>query len=273
MPGSAHRLLIGTWNIGGGVLDVSHRKGAPAQLGYHIDRLMRARPEILCLQESHTFRDGRAGQAQEIARALGADWFHTWPLSESHLAPDADLSLAVLSRWPLSAPRTVTFPNPGLTTTGPDGDHWRILDKGYMVVEADLAGTSLRIANAHCFPLHYFGTTAAAPRFAPLWNRLADDLLTLARFGPTLVTVDLNHQPVEDLLGRLFESGVYTSAANGSPTTPKGIQQDYILYTGADLRLVETAVIPTRADHHYVQALFELSGATPAATGKAKESP
>jgi endonuclease/exonuclease/phosphatase family metal-dependent hydrolase len=267
----ARRLLIGTWNIGGGILDASHRKGAPAQLDHHIAQLMRARPDILCLQESHTFHDGRASHAQEIAKAMAADWFRTWPLSPSHLAPDADLSLSVVSRWPLAAPRTVTFPNPGLTATGPDGSHWSIFDKGYMVVEADLAGATVRMVNAHCFPFHYFGTSAAAPQFASLWDGLAEDLLALARSGPAFVAIDLNHQPVQELLGRLFETGVYTSAVDGTPTTPKGVQQDYILYTGADLSLLEATVIPTRADHHYVQALFELTGATPMAAGEAKE--
>ncbi|MEU1853404.1 endonuclease/exonuclease/phosphatase family protein [Streptomyces sp. NPDC019990] len=272
MPDRSRRLLIGTWNIGGGILDASHRKDVPAQLGHHIARLRRARPDILCLQESHTFHDGRVGHAQEIAKALEADWCRVWPLSPSHLASDADLSLAVVSGWPLSAPRTVTFPNPGLTATGPDGDHWSILDKGYMIVEADVAGRTVRIANAHCFPFHYFGTSAAEPRFASLWDGLAEDLLTLARSGPTLVAIDLNHQPVENLLRRLFETGVYRSAVDGTPTTPKGVQQDYILYAGADLRLSEVAVIPSRADHHYVQALFELTGATSMAAAEVKES-
>ncbi|MGW4803739.1 endonuclease/exonuclease/phosphatase family protein [Kitasatospora sp. NPDC004272] len=67
-------LSLGTWNIGGGILGASHRKGAPARLDHHIHHLRRARPDVLCLQEAHAYHDGRPGQAELIARALGAQW-------------------------------------------------------------------------------------------------------------------------------------------------------------------------------------------------------
>lgn len=264
-------LSVGSWNIGGGILGESHQRGATAELGHHIARLAQARPDVLCLQEAHEFHSGQRGQAARIAAGTGVRWQRTWAVSGSHLDPDADLSLAVLSRYPITRTRTVTFPNPGLSATGPRGEHWDMFDKGYLVTEialpqdggmtgtTDTSGpTSVTVVDAHCFPFHYFGTTATDPRFTGLWAGFADDLLALARSGPTVVCVDLNHEPVGDVLGALFDGGVYAAAFSDTPTTPQGLQQDHIVHTTADLALVESSVVPTEADHHYCQARFEV---------------
>ncbi|MEZ0067924.1 endonuclease/exonuclease/phosphatase family metal-dependent hydrolase [Streptacidiphilus sp. MAP12-20] len=258
MAANSRSVSVGTWNIGGGILGDSHQRSGTAQLDYHVQQLLERSPDVLCLQESHEFRDGRTGQAAEIAKALGADAQQTARISGSHLDPDADLSLAILSRSGLSAARTVMFHNPGLSWPGPTGERWDMFDKGYLVAEVEFHGVPVRIVNAHLFPFHYFGARATEPRFSSLWRDFADDLLTLAGAGPTIATIDLNHEPIESVLGSIFEGRVFGNAFSHTPSTPKGVQQDYIVYTAAQLSLLETSVVPTQADHHYCQAVFAL---------------
>jgi hypothetical protein len=260
LAGPSNALSVGTWNIGSGILGESHQKNAAAQLEYHVALLGKARPDVLSLQECHEFSDGRAGQAEEIAKGIGAQWHHAWAISDSHLDPTAKLSLGVLSKYRMSQVRTVKFKNPGLSSRGPGGEPWTMFDKGYMVAEIELPDATVRVVNAHSFPFHYFGASAHEPRFSSLWGQLAEDLLALAASGPTIVTIDLNYEPVGDLLGRIFEGQVFCDALGRIPTTPKGVQQDYILYTGSNVDLVDVSVVGTQADHHYCQALFEVAG-------------
>ena len=52
-----------------------------------------------------------------------------------------------------------------LTTIGPDGSRWELLDKGYVKAVIDIGGDLLGVLNAHCFPLHYFRAAATESRF------------------------------------------------------------------------------------------------------------
>jgi endonuclease/exonuclease/phosphatase family metal-dependent hydrolase len=235
-------------------LGASHQLHGSAQLDYHVSRVREWSPDVLCLQEAHEYVDGSKGQAETLAEAVGYKDVHTVAISPSHLAPGAELSLSVLSNFKIANPRYTQFPNPGLSNVGPNGEQWILFDKGYLT--ADLIGdeVSLTLVNAHCFPLHYFGVTAADAQFSPMWADFAEDLLNIAANGPVIAVIDLNYEPIEALLGELFSHGRYTNAFSRTPTIPKGIQQDYIIYTESRLRLEETSVTPTKADHHYCQA-------------------
>jgi hypothetical protein len=69
---------------------------------------------------------------------------------------------------------------------------------------------------------------------------------------PAIAGMDLNYAPVQDLLADLLRSGDYVSAFDGTSTTRKGVQQDYILYDQR-MDLLETTVRPTKSDHSYLQ--------------------
>ena len=71
---------------------------------------------------------------------------------------------------------------------------------------------------------------ATESRFRELWRMLARDLLDMHEEMPTIAGIDLNHAPLQDLLTDLLRPGGYDNAFGGTPTTSKGVQQDYILY-------------------------------------------
>ncbi|WP_413799869.1 endonuclease/exonuclease/phosphatase family protein [Streptomyces iranensis] len=249
-------LTIGTWNIGGGILGESHQIGSSAELDYHMARIQDWTPDILCLQEAHEFRDGQPGQAGLIGKSAGLDHQEISPISPSHLDPSADLSLGILSRHEIAGTHYVEFPNPGLSAEGPNGQHWILFDKGYQITEIRLPHTSMTVVNAHCFPLHYFGAQATDTDFTSLWADFAEDLLQARNNGPVIATIDLNFEPIEEVLGDIFGESGFRNAFGLTATTPKGMQQDYIIYSDSSVTLKETSVIQTEADHHYCQARF-----------------
>jgi endonuclease/exonuclease/phosphatase family metal-dependent hydrolase len=256
MGNSSYELTIGTWNIGGGILGESHQIDGDEELDYYCDRARQWGPDILCLQEAHEFGGAKPGQAGQIAKAAGLDFQEVVPISPSHLDSHAQLSLAILSRYEIIDSRYVEFANPGLSATGPTGEHWILFDKGYLVTQVRLADTVLTVVNAHCFPLHYFGAKATDTQFDALWKSFGQDLAELADQGPVVAAIDLNYDPIEGVLGKVFDGDRYTNSISQTPTIPKGVQQDYLIFTRSSMRLVGTSVVPTDADHHYCQARF-----------------
>lgn len=250
-------LKLATWNIGGGILGESHQENAEPSLDYHISVLESYQPDIVCLQEAHSYDGQREGQSEHIARHTGYPHVFSYPISPSHMDGSAYLTLAILSRYPIKDPTYKQFPNPGLTSTGPNGSKWVLFDKGYVESLIDLESRQFGLINAHCFPLHYFGASAIEPRFADMWEMLRADLVALNNVSPTVAAIDLNYEPIEELLGKVIGPQAYLNAFESTPTIPKGSQQDYILYDHS-MQLITTLVKPTRADHSYCQVTIRI---------------
>jgi endonuclease/exonuclease/phosphatase family metal-dependent hydrolase len=259
-------LKFATWNIGGGILGESHQRGADSSLDYYVSVLCEQSPDVVCLQEAHSF-EGRLSQCAYLARRAGYRYFVERPISESHLAKGADLTLGILSRYEIRTHEYQQFPNPGLTAIGPNGDQWELFDKGYVKAVIDVGKQPLGVLNAHCFPLHYFRAKPTESRFRELWQMLAEDLRDMHGRAPTIAGMDLNYEPVQDLLTDLLQPGGFSNAFGSTPTTAKGVQQDYILYDQR-MELVQTTVRPTRSDHSYCQV--EIMVGSP---GPSRESP
>ncbi|MFJ8155141.1 endonuclease/exonuclease/phosphatase family protein [Streptomyces sp. NPDC094468] len=248
-------MKVATWNIGGGILGESHQYGVIPSLDYYASVLAEHLPDVVCLQEAHDFHGRGIGQTEYLARNSGYPHFASFPTSQSHMAENAYLALGIISRFPIQNAVYKKFPNPGLETTGPNGECWKLHDKGYVMVQLDLGGRTLGLVNGHCFPLHHFGASPIEPGFAQIWDMLTADLLAVVDTGPAVATVDLNYARAKDLMGEALRPGYYFSAFEGTPTTPKGVQQDHILY-GHALRLLTTTVTATSSDHSYCQASF-----------------
>ena len=248
-------MKIATWNIGGGILGDSHQTDGFSQLEYHIDFIRRFDPDVICLQESHDYRSDKPSQTKAIAGALGYAYSSSTPISKSHLDPDAFLALGILSKYPILQTEYTKFFNPGLTATGPSGQRWELFDKGFCLHEIDVLGRTVSVVNAHCFPLHYFDATPSEPRFSEIWQSLSVGLEQARKNPLAVAAIDLNSPDIRNLLPGQLEDGAYVSAIDNVPTTPKGIQQDYLLYSNG-FSLESTSVTPTRADHHF--CLMEL---------------
>ncbi|WP_344414573.1 endonuclease/exonuclease/phosphatase family protein [Pseudonocardia ailaonensis] len=258
------QISVGSWNIGGAILGKSHQRNGQPSLHYYIDLIEAERPDILCLQEAHEFVDGTPGQAIQIAKAAGFAHCVSQRLSRSHLADDAWLSIATLSRFPISDTRFRLFPRFELEAVGPDFRPWKLHDKGYIVSRVQLEGDiELDVLNAHCFPLHRFRTAATKASFRPVWQMLRNELFGLSQRN-SVAAMDLNYPEPETLLGDSLGEGSF-SLAFRSPTKPSGAQHDFIL-SSESLKIIGDRVLPTRSDHSYCMADFQIRNARSAAS-------
>jgi endonuclease/exonuclease/phosphatase family metal-dependent hydrolase len=246
------RIAVATWNIGAGILGESHQENGVVALDYHASLVREQDPDIVCFQEAHDFEGFEESQTNYLARQLGYPYSISIPISPSHLGDNASLALGIASRFPIKDTVYRTFDNPGLTATGPNGNSWVLFDKGYLICTVVADGEDIGIVNVHCFPLHYFGARPAEPRFKAMWDQLCADLTARRGLGRTVVAIDLNHEPIEELLSAVLACDLFLNAFARTPTIPKGIQQDYILYD-TRLRLMSTTVRPTLSDHYYCQ--------------------
>lgn len=246
-------LVVATWNIGGGILGASHQRARAApELNHHIGVLRTHRPDVVFLQEAHEYGD-RVSQTQELAERTGYAHWVSYAVSVSHLIDGAELALGVLSRFPLRGLSFRALPAPRLESTGPRGEDWILHDKGYLVGRFELPDGAVHFANGHFFPLHRFGRNAADPQFAHQWRRFTDDLLEIDAAGPAVAGFDLNHFPIDEVLGEALLPGRFTGALEArTPTTPHGAQRDYLL-CGHQTRVVSTGTASTLSDHFYCQ--------------------
>lgn len=242
-----HSLTIASWNIGGGYTfdPASKSDRAGEDLGYFATRLAESSPDIVCLQEAHSY-ESRESQCAQLAEMLNYDHYANFPMSTSHIEAGALLSLAVLSKYPITGSEYHEFRTPDLSSEQPNGDVWTLFPKGACSVRIDLDGRELSVVNAHQHPFHYFGVTAFDEQFRDLW----EDTERVIREAPlpSIVAIDSNASPIRDLMPSL--AGDMWISQEGVPTTPKGAQQDYFLTSsGVDVS-AEPSVIETLADHH-----------------------
>ncbi|WP_394617090.1 endonuclease/exonuclease/phosphatase family protein [Lentzea sp. JNUCC 0626] len=256
-------LKIATWNIGGGILGESHQRDGTPMLDHHVSVLEEHGPDVVFLQEAHERPAPREGQVEHLARNAGYPHFASFPVSESHLEKNSSLALGVLSRFPISTAAYRRFPSFRLEAAGPHGTPWKLHDKGYVAGTIDLGSHPLGFLNAHCFPLHRFGHSPTEPRFAAMWEMLSAELLALCDAGPAVAAFDLNHEPVEEVLGEVLGPGRYTNSFTGT-TTPGGAQRDYILHSPGVTTRAAT-VLDTGSDHSYCHVLADIRTATRAA--------
>ncbi|KMS70935.1 hypothetical protein ACM01_29365 [Streptomyces viridochromogenes] len=245
-------LKLATWNIGGGILGESHQRDGIPSLDYYASVLKEHVPDVVCLQEAHDYDGRQEGQSEYLARCGGYPYVASFPTSESHMAENASLALGILSKFPIKDVTYKQFPNFRLEGASPNGEPWKLHDKGYVVASIDLDDRTLGLINGHCFPLHRFGASPTEPMFTPMWDMLTQDLLEIGDSGTAFAALDANYERIEELLKEALLPGKYLSAFEGTPTTPKGVQNDHILY-GHAMRLLTTTVAATESDHSYCQ--------------------
>jgi endonuclease/exonuclease/phosphatase family metal-dependent hydrolase len=246
---------VATWNIGGGILGKSHQIDGQPVIDYHASVLRTVSADIVCLQEAHVYQNG-FNQVAHLAQLCGYEYSHTQPISPSHLAEDAQLSLGILSKHPIGPVTYTRFPNPGLTNTGPNGEHWILFDKGFTFCEIETPAQHIQLLHAHCFPLHYFGVNATDPQLDYVWAPLKTRLAELKDL-PTVACIDLNSPDIDGLLPALRDQG-YSECYRRGATTPKGIQQDFILKSRLFPSPLESRVQPTEGDHAICSVSFTL---------------
>lgn len=243
-----NKISFASWNIGGGILGESHQISGVSNINYYCSILFPYSPDILCLQESHSFGNTKPSQTEMLAKKLGYKYFREYPISRSHLDESAYLTLSILSKYKIAEWKTDKFENPQLKSTGPNGQEWNLFDKGWCSCNTQTLFGDVTILNGHWFPLHYFGASHTNIRYLNIIKPMMQDLLLLEKQRPVLAAIDLNYSKIETMLPDLFKNNAYVNALPDKPTTTKGEKQDFILYTNAFTNL-HAEIIKTNSDH------------------------
>ena len=100
-------LKIVTWNIGGAhtIKTKEMFDYNTENLSYFVDIIKALKPDVVCLQESHT--NDKDVLAVRMAESLGLAHVFDAPRSPSHIDERYQLSNAILSRHPIETTKNV----------------------------------------------------------------------------------------------------------------------------------------------------------------------
>ncbi len=252
------------WNIHGGELrgefdDPSKRDSyTNKDLETVIAYLKEINADIITLQETQWYSE-YSSQARTIAQKLRMYRVEA-PLSPSQFDPNARLSIAILSRFPLAFPETRLFKNPEWTAERPNGDVWDTHDKGILKADLYLPNQKrMRVATLHGFPAHEYGKSFEDPENQPvikdMRDKIHEDSTRVPRY---LVQGDFNIDARQLTSASAMIRNVVPFALHGveirRATIFSGETVDHILYRS--LKHQKTEVRGTRSDHHALVSRF-----------------
>jgi endonuclease/exonuclease/phosphatase family metal-dependent hydrolase len=241
------QLKVATWNIGGAhtVNSNSMFDYDKEDLSYFIDILKATRPDIVCLQESHTKKNRVL--AELIAKELELSYVFDSPRSPSHIDEDYELANAIISRYPIENPRQIFLPDPPFELYLEGGKKVARLFHTYVQI-AQIHG--MTIANTHLQPLHLFGYSWGEGRGNILAGKTEDVFLKNLEV-PLLFSGDFNAPHLQEDFSRFMKKFDLTPALHNEATDIKGNKMDYILYS-PEFSLAKAELVKTEKSDHYL---------------------
>lgn len=246
-------LKIISWNIAGGRPSKSDNlfDYETENLDYFVQAIAPLKPDILCLQETHT--NPQRSLAQQLAKLLHMPYVFNSPASPSHIDPHYQLGTAILSQHPFETTACIPLPNPLFDLFWPDGRKAGTHARNLQIVQIQ----GIYIANLHLLPIHYFGYTYTEGLGLDFARQIEKIMLNLQL--PLLLVGDFNQNEPQkafpDLLAKLTEA-----LPPNQETCPdfngKKLIHDHI-YFSSDFRLLSSHILQTHSDHYLCFAHFE----------------
>lgn len=251
-------------NISGGLVFAGNMYGemlfSKVSLQQYIDYFKTKNPDVLCLSEVHLESKNSSQMVEEIAKQLKLPHFASLALSESHLDTSKQLGMAIISRYPIRKQEEFTIPSPGLEVDRPNGDHWRMFDKGAQRVYLDVNGVTIVVVNFSYFPFHHFNRDVAEPEFKDLRQQLLTILLG-DNDMPTIITGDFNckgHKVVDAFPELFIDNALAQSVQAKSTVIGADEELDQILYQPAFFKSSNGYAEINGSDHLAIGAKIEL---------------
>ncbi|HLD21327.1 MAG TPA: endonuclease/exonuclease/phosphatase family protein [Patescibacteria group bacterium] len=237
---------IATWNIGSGFISEDRTNYDRENLSYVISELQQAQCDLIFLQEVDSSSSNATDtQAHTIAHALHFPVVISHPLHPNHLKAGRELSIAILSKFPLHTTRFHAVPNPHITATGPNGKSWSSFDKGFLIATMEYENSLVNVVCGHMLPFHKFKRNFTEEEFSNIRVDIEQTLLSLPS-RPTIMGVDMNFGDLHVLTPALFDRFVDVFSED---TTPDYGQSDHILLS-KDWDIKSHAILPGKADHY-----------------------
>lgn len=223
-------------NISGGFIFAGTTYGemlfSKVALDEYISYFRKQNADIVSLSEVHLESKHESEMVTRIAKGLDMPYHCSLALSQSHLDTSKQLGMAVISRYPIIDQTEFQIPSPGLEITRPNGDHWKMFDKGGQRVHLNIEGSVVGLVNFSYFPFHHFGRRVNEPEFRSLRQELLDILLA-GSDTPTIITGDFNNKgiPLEQAFPELLANNSLVQAVRTNSTVIGYDEQlDHILY-------------------------------------------
>ncbi len=246
-------MRIATWNIGGGfVSSNSDLEFDIENIGYFIRELKGINPDIVCFQEIHVSKEN--DQPKIIAKELGLGFVSTEIIADSHLKDGEQLSLSIVSKYPIISSKFRQLKNPNLQMI------WRgkkalSHDKGFLEVQISYNKQNIRILCGHMVPFHKFHRNFLEDDFKQI--RIQIEEIIREKNMPTIILADMNFEDTEKLIPRVFRQN-YNSILSNIPTTPKNKILDKILIS-KEWICTNANICKGKADHYLCYADVKLS--------------
>jgi exonuclease III len=186
--------------------------------------------------------------AVKIAEVLKFKYRVVHRLSKSHLIENADMGLAIFSKYPLSFLSYCRLPQVNFSIAK-NGRIFKSHEKGFIFVEMQdpAESTTVTLANGHCPSFQFFEQNAYDYKdtlFKPMETVMS---ALKAKSGErVLVAGDFNTPHLISLAPRLFD--LFCPAFQAA-TRIDGRQTDYI-FSGKGIKITHTSVVETLFDHY-----------------------
>jgi endonuclease/exonuclease/phosphatase family metal-dependent hydrolase len=251
-------------NISGGLIFAGQTYGemlfSKVSLEHYIDYFRGKHLDILCLSEVHLENKSSSEMVARIASELKLPHHSSLALSQSHLDTSKRLGMSVISRHPITSQEEFTIPSPGIEVDRPNGDHWKMFDKGAQRVHLDIDGTEIAVVNFSYFPFHHFNRRVVEPEFKPLRQQLLE-ILVSDRSIPTIITGDFNSKgyAISEAFPELFADHALQRAIAAETTVIGATEQlDQILYQPKYFTSGDDFAEENGSDHLAIGATIQL---------------
>jgi predicted phosphodiesterase len=245
-------MLAATWNISCGRFEHDCALSLDHAADYIGQSLARAAVDLVALQECPLPRSGsRMSFIDRIKAKSNLEFVEATILSDSHLLPNADMGLAILSRYPLKNPISGLFKIPELMIAKSPDPSAKLHQKGYLVADVVLPVGRIRCVTAHLPPFRWLAEEPDSVCFESMWRDLDDAIA--ADPAEVVALLDCNLANPLNYLSRCREQRL--AQCVHVPTRPTGELHDHVI-ASPDRFEVLIGVHPTRSDHRLVTALL-----------------
>jgi Calcineurin-like phosphoesterase len=241
---------VATWNISSGVFEPGAAPSLESRADYIGECIANSGAELVALQECPLPRTAdELSFVRRIKSKANLSYSEVRTLSESHLLPDADMGLAILSRFPLSNITFGLFDIPEMAIAKSPNPEAKLHRKGYLAADVILPIGAIRCITAHLPPFRWLEEEPGANCFEAMWRDL-----DRAIAGPEMAVVALLDCNLPNPLDYLREcrNRRLTQCVH-RPTRPTGELHDHIILSPDQFQVL-VGVQPTRSDHSLVTA-------------------
>ena len=201
--------------------------------------------DIICFQEIITTE--RINYIKRIMDNTNLKYEEHFETSPCHLVENAEMGIAILSKYSIEDSIKKMFTNPRLSKTTSSGNTYYSFDKGLLITKVNVNGSYISVLTHHGFPFRRFNTTPDDNKkvFIEFDNYIKE-------FNPDVVTGDFNAETFIDMMD--YTRNNYIKTIN-EVTTDDGKKFDNILLKNSNY---SSKIIKSLSDHFMIVSEIEI---------------